>query len=315
VQLTFAALDALGWQLSRVAGRKNVVWVTDGVPIELGPGRSDTGDFVDFTPELRRLSEALVRSGMALYPVRQVMFGSGDSIGETSGGAGATGGAGTGMQSLATLNELAGVTGGRPSVDKDTGAALKQAMSDVNVSYQIGYYPPESNWDGKFHKLRVTCKRKGVRVQAKTGYYAWVGTPGAGSEQAIRSVAGTEFDAAEIGLRGTLSADPKDKRAAHWSVRIDARDIALAQQGDHYDAQLRLALVGYFADGRIESSQIIPLDLHYSAEERERVLKEGIGFSRNLTITDQLSKMRLIVYDRGSNAVGSLTIPLNPSIP
>jgi VWFA-related protein len=328
VQLTFAALDGLGVQLSRVPGRKNVVWVTDGVPIALGPVRSDTGEFVDFTPELRKLSEALVRSGIALYPVRQLLLGTPDRIGDASGGAAmsntpgpagnrveATDTTGAGMQSLRTLDTLAEMTGGRPSAGKDTCAALKQARSDDRVSYQIGYYPSESNWDGKYHKLKVTCKRKGVRIQAKTGYFAWVDKPGTGSEQAIHSVASTEFDAAEIGLLGSLSANQKDRHALDLTARIDARDIALTQEGDRYNGQLRLALVGYLADGRIESTKIIPLDLHYTVEERDKVLKEGIRWSGNLPVPEQLRKVRLIVYDRGSNAIGSLTMPTNASKP
>jgi VWFA-related protein len=310
-QMTFAALDQMGVELSRVPGRKNLVWVTDGVPIGLGPGRSDTGEFVDFTPQLRQLSQALERSGVAIYPVRQLMLGSPDRIGATSGGAGATGGAGTGMQSMETLDEFANVTGGRPNQSKDIGAALKQAMNDVRVSYQIGYYAPERNWDGKFHKVRVTCKRKGVHIQAKTGYYAWAVPPGEGSEQAIRSVATTQFDAAEIGLRGTLTVDAQDKRSAQLNVRIDAHDVAFGQQGDHSDAQLRLAVVVYYGDGRIEGSRVMPFDLHYSAEEREKARSEGIAFAQKVAIGDGLDKVRLVVFDRGSNAVGSLTIPLS----
>ena len=49
-----------------------------------------------------------------------------------------------------------------------------------------------------------------MHIQAKTGYYAWAVPPGEGSE---RAVAGTQFDAAEIGLSGSLTVDPKDKRS------------------------------------------------------------------------------------------------------
>ena len=152
-------------------------------------------------------------------------------------------------------------------------------------------------------------------IQAKTGYFAWVDDPGAGAEQAIHSVAATEFDAAEIGLRGTLAADPKDKHAADLNARIDAKDITLAEEGGHYNGQLRLAVVGYLADGRIESTKVVPLDLHYSVEERDKALKEGIDVSRNLPISDQMVKLRSIVYDRGSNAIGSLTMPVNAPKP
>jgi VWFA-related protein len=311
-QMTFAALDQIGLELSRVPGRKNLVWVTDGVPIGLGPNRSDTGEFVDFTPQMRQLSQALERSGVAIYPVRMVMLGSPDRIGATSGGAGATGGAGTGMQSIETLDEFANVTGGRLGSSKDIAGALKQAMNDVRVSYQIGYYAPERNWDGKFHKVRVTCKRKGVKIQAKTGYYAWAVPPGEGSEQAIRAVVGTQFDAAEIALHGSLTVDPKDKRSMQLNVRIDAHDVAFGQQGDHSDAQLRIALVGYLRGGLVEGSAMIPFDLHYSAEEREKARSEGIVFSRSVPVSDQVGRLRVIVFDRGSNAIGSLTFSLSP---
>jgi hypothetical protein len=219
------------------------------------------------------------------------------------------------MQSIATLDEFANVTGGRQGSSKDIAAALKQAMNDVRVSYQLGYYAPERNWDGKFHKVRVTCKRKGVKIQAKTGYYAWAVPPGGGSEQAIRAVAGTQFDAAEIGLYGSLTADPKDKHSMQLNVHIDAHDVAFGQQGDHSDAQLRLALVGYYNDGRIEGTHVMPFDLHYSAAEREKARSEGISFTQKVAIGDQLGKVRIIVFDRGSNAIGSLTIPMSAPTP
>ena len=315
VQLTYATLESLAVQLSRVPGRKNIVWITDGVPIALGPGRSDTGDFVDFTLQMRHLSEGLDRSGVSIYPVRQVFLGSPDNIGGTSGGAGGTGGGGTGVQSLATLDDFAGMTGGRPNAGKDIGSAVRQAMSDLRFSYQIGYNAPPQSRDGKFHKLRVVCKRKGVRIQAKSGYYAWPEPPGTAAKDALDAAASTAFDAAEIGLRGTLSPDPKDPRTAHLNVRIDAKDIAFGRDGDQYTGQLRLAVAGLAAGGRTEGSPVIPLDLHYSAPERDQALKEGIAFSHDVAIGGPVSKVRLIVFDRGSNAIGSLTLPFNAAAP
>jgi len=313
VQLTYAALGALAVQLSMVPGRKNIVWISDGVPIALGPMRSDTGEFVDFTPLLRQLSEALDRSGVAIYPARQVLLGQQDYIGATS-GAGATGGSGTGIQSLETLDEFAGLTGGRPNAGKDIGGAVKQAMSDLRYSYQIGYYAPPQSRDSKFHKLRITCKRKGVRIQAKTGYYAWLDPPGTETEAAIRAAVSTPFDVTEIGLRGTLSPDPKNSGASHIEVRVNAQDVALAHQGDQYTGELWLALAGYLSDGRIENSAPVPLDLHYNAQARDQALLEGIAYANKVVLRAEMNKVRLIVFDRGSNAVGSLTIPVNEGV-
>lgn len=301
VQLTYAALDSVAVQLARVPGRKSLVWLTDGVPIGLGPNRSDTGEFVDFTPLLRRMSEAYDRSGVAIYPVRQVMIGSPDSMG----GPGTTG-----VGSLDTLDQFAQMTGGRPNAGKDIGAAVRQAITDMRTSYQIGYYPPAQNWDNKFHKLRITCTRKGVRIQAKTNYYAWDDAPGARSEQAIESAIGTTFDAAEIGLRASLSRDPKGGRTMHLDAHIDAHDIVLVQAGDEYNGELRLAVIGYASGADPRHGPVTPLELHLSAQDHDKALQQGISFVQDLTLPEEMERVRLIVFDRDSNAIGSVTVPV-----
>jgi VWFA-related protein len=309
VQLTFAALDSLAAQLASVPGRKNIVWVSDGVPIALGPVRSDTGLFVDFTPLVRQLSGVFDHTGVSIYPVRQVFLGGSDHIGSTS-GAGQTGGMGTGLQSLETLDEFASVTGGRPDAGKDVGSAVKRAMQDLRSSYQIAYYPPAKNWDSKYHKLRVDCKRKGVHIQTKTGYYAWPEPLGAESKQVIDTAVSTMLDAAEIGLRGTLSPDPKDKAGLDVDLHIEANDIAFIHTGDQYVAQLRLALIGYLPDGQMQASPVVPMNLHYTAQQYDDALKNGIT-SSNVVRKEKMNKLRLVVYDRSSNTYGSLTMPIN----
>jgi len=83
----------------------------------------------------------------------------------------------------------------------------------------------------------------------------------------------------------------------------------LAHEGTDYLAQLRLTVVHYLTNGQTESEPVIPLDLHYNPQERDEALKEGIDFAQNLPIGRSGSQFRIIVFDRGSNAVGSLTIP------
>jgi len=304
IQLTFFALEALGAQMTAIPGQKNVVWVTDGVPMALGERRSDTLVPIDFTPQIRQLSDALDRSGVALYPVRQIMLGREDNIGGTSGGNGATLGAGTGVQEMATLDQFADLTGGRRSRDKDIGSALKQAMNDLRFSYQLGYYPSTPT-DGKFHKLRVTSERKGLRIQSKAGYYAWALPAGSRAEQAFSTIATTPADAEEIGLRATISPQGGGARV---NVRIDAHDVILAQQGDHFTGQLRVVTVGYLPDGRSEASPVTPVNLNYDAAGLGQALKDGIAFTENLAASQE-SKLRVIVFDRDSEAVGSITIP------
>lgn len=305
VMLTYGALNAAANELARAPGRKNLVWLTDGVPIEIGPNRSDTGEAVDFTPQLRQLSETFDRTNVAIYPARQVMMGSPDSMG----GPGTTG-----MGSMDTLAEFAELTGGREDAGKDIGGAVRQAITDARTSYQIGYYPPDANWDDKFHKLRVTCTRKGVKIQAKTGYYAWREPAGARAEQAMDSMTKTTFDAAEIGLRATLGASPAKEQDGAQTKRltatIDARDLALVHEGDTYDADLRYQIIAYDNNGQFRHGPIMPLDLHLTQEARDKALAEGIGVYQDFAVPPEIVKIRLAVFDRASHAVGSVTIPI-----
>jgi hypothetical protein len=42
-------------------------------------------------------------------------------------------------------------------------------------------------------------------------------------------------------------------------------------------------------------------------------LKDGIHFSQDMEVGPDIKSIRFIVFDRGSGAIGSLTIPLNGS--
>lgn len=307
-EMTFAALNALGADLTSVPGRKVIIWITDGVPVALGMNRSDTGLPIDFTPQIRLLSQALDRSNIALYPVRQIMLGRGDNIGAIS-GAGQTGGADTGLQSIASLNLFADLTGGRRSTDKDIGVAVEQAMNDLNFYYQIGYNAPEKNWDDKFHKLRVTSKRKGVRIQAKRGYYAWKGAAGTRTQSAFTATAASPFDAQEIGLEADVRDDLPDPGDKVVNLRIDAHDIAFAEAGGRYTGHLGVTSVGYLSNGLIASQPVKPVDLNYSAVERDEALRDGIHVAEKLSGSQGETRFRFMVFDRGSNAIGSITIP------
>ncbi len=298
VQLAFRALDAIATELARVPGYKSIVWVTDGIPIELGPQDTGTGHGMDFTPLIRQMSEAMNRSQVAIYPVRQVMLGSTNNVNRDNGEA-----------SISTLNLFAALTGGRPDAGKDIGAALKQALTDMRTSYQVGYYPPDMNWDHKLHKLKVTTTRKGVTIRSRTAYYAWHDPRGARGEQAVNSVSRSAFDAAEIGLAGSLSRVPGGFRL---DARIDARDVALIPAGGYYDGHLVVAILGYAQGALSQPRRLVPLDIHLSAAAYDRARELGLPYIKDLTFYNLVQVLRVIVFDRGTEAVGSLTIPLPP---
>jgi len=297
VRATYRALESVANLLAGIPGRKNIVWITHGIPIELGP--AITGGLpVDYTPMLRRMSDVLSRVNVAIYPVMQVPPGMAMQGPDAQY---------SGLGSEDTLQSFADLTGGPAKSTNAIGTVIRQALNDVRTSYQIGYYPPVEAWDGKFHKLRVTCTRKGVHLQARTGYYA---VPGDATDEqdSLNAALGPAFDASEIGIRGSKA--PKSASSLRFTLHINAADVRIAQQGDRYTGHLGLQVAAYSADGSAERAPVNPMDLNWTADELAKARRDGIEWVQDLNLGDKVQRVRFLVFDRESHAIGTLTVPV-----
>jgi VWFA-related protein len=301
VKQTCDALQSMGAMLAGIPGRKNIVWITHGIPLTLPGSSNNVGEPVEFTPLVRRLCLILDRENVAIYPVMQVPPGMGGTD-ETQGG---------GVASQEALQQFADLTGGPSKATNAIGPVVRQAMIDVRTSYQLGYYPPAANWDGKFHKLRVASTRKGVRLQAMTGYYALPDQPG-GEKDALAVAAASAFDASEIGLRCTAAPSPAGGTVMQITLGIDPADIRVVEQGGRYGTQLDMLMVSYLAGGEMKPSGIVPMKFNWSAEEVAKAKTEGFlwnpGF--DVDVPGTAERVRFLVFDPDSRALGTVTVPV-----
>ena len=73
------------------------------------------------------------------------------------------------------LTTLAAGTGGRnfsPTLGAELDDAFQEILRDLRTQYLVGYYPkgiPQSK--DRFHRVRVTVDRPGLRVLTRSGYY------------------------------------------------------------------------------------------------------------------------------------------------
>ncbi len=142
--MTFRALTALAVQLAGFPGRKNLLWVTHGIPLT---AKSPRGDFVDFTSQLRSFGAEVAQSQVAIYAVDESIAGAAsDPNGE----------------GRAALQLLTTVTGGRWFSSSAFPQALAAALSDERSSYSLAYYSPFD--DGKYHRIHLESTRKGVHL-------------------------------------------------------------------------------------------------------------------------------------------------------
>ena len=327
VKLTYVTLEALASRLAAFPGRKSIVWVSHGVPLSILPQRTaSSATTIDYTPVLRQLSDTLERASIAVYPVGEAAAVSTASTRQDLGAFNTTENApvarGTGPQPLqqvdvggsseGTLTQIASLTGGRAHLDNDVGAVIRQAMDDARVNYMIAYDPGGEAWDGKYHKVRVACSRRGVRVLAREGYFAFPPQTSSPDQEkaAVEAAAWSPFDAGEIGVRASISPSAKTPQSVHLQIRINTGDLHMTRQQDRYAGQISVSYVTYDADSKHAISAATPFPFRMTDQQRAGALTGGMTLSPDRPIPDSVKKLRIIVYDRGSNAIGALTVPI-----
>ncbi len=144
-----ALYDAISVYLSRVQegeGRKVLVLFTDGEDTRSELSRGD-------------VLQLIRSSGVVIYPI---FF---------------TGGFDPGSQraavSRSVLEEMAEVTGGQvftPRTSRDLPDIYGKILDELRAQYVLGYVP-EIRADGKFRRIRVEVKGKGLRARHRAGYY------------------------------------------------------------------------------------------------------------------------------------------------
>jgi VWFA-related protein len=128
-------------------GRKSVIYVSEGPPIGT-PSH----------PNYARMEEAIEaanRGNVTINVLDPRPLGSSEFGGPE------------------VLRRLSADTGGRAIVNTNQPEkGLRQAIADASAYYLVGYTPSRELADGKFHRIDVNVKRRGVRVLARRGYWA-----------------------------------------------------------------------------------------------------------------------------------------------
>jgi VWFA-related protein len=151
---TVRALDDIRAEMAALHGPKELLWVTYGIPSSI----RYAGGWFDGAPILQQLGARFVQSEIAVYTADPGMNLE------------------RGMLNRDSLDILTGATGGRTFSTIDLNQAITQAEADARTNYTLEYQPPAKNWDGKYHKLRVSSDRKGIRIQSQHGYFAVLGS-------------------------------------------------------------------------------------------------------------------------------------------
>lgn len=191
---TIAAFASIANHVAAVEGRKNLVWITAGFPLE-----ALTVGGTSMTTAIQGATWPLNDANVTLYAV--------DARGLI--GAITWGPRGkpvfTTLSSVHTnldiLQVVANETGGRAFYSSnDINSSLRRAVDDSRMTYTLGYYPAHGKWDGTYRQIKVKLKRPGVEVRHRKGYLAIAGPDRVTAAGAVRSALLSPLEATGIKL-------------------------------------------------------------------------------------------------------------------
>jgi VWFA-related protein len=207
IQHTMAALTLLARTLAGYPGRKNLIWITEGVPMSvfsdggevniqnsadssgrpvrvLPDGEAASRAGRNYASQLALIANLLADAQIAVYPVdaRGLVGSQFFNVANPMSGQSAMGGAAVHaegrqaeelFQAHTNMEDIAEKTGGKAFFNRnDIDNAVRGDMDDGSTYYSLGYYPESKTWDGKFRRIQISSKRSGLKLRYRLGYFA-----------------------------------------------------------------------------------------------------------------------------------------------
>jgi VWFA-related protein len=292
--------------LRSLDGEKHLVLFTErGLRL---PRREDHARLANAASDARIALDTIRTGGVAGPPPPQ-FSARGELIIQPLASSAASFAEGFAANDLRTLSDL---TGGRATAFSKGSEALDAIDRSTRFQYLLGYYPANSNWDGKFRKLTVTVKRSGVTVLYRHGFYS--------SEQLVpldrrefvtssRVYKAGQYPSRIEDIKLTLKPPrlAADAREAVLEMQVDLSRVAFTRANDRHVAKLSLVVFAGDARQVVVGETWRTLDLSVNDANRERLLREGTPVTVTIPVPANARDVKVVIYDYDADLLGTAT--------
>jgi VWFA-related protein len=314
-RITYSALVAIANYVGTIPGHKSLVWISGGIPIQIGLERIGVADRENFSlanpgvpgaaGDMSGLARELNHANMAIYPVDVQGIDVKDSTA-----------AFFLRQNLRdTFRLLADKTGGKAFYGtNDVAGAIGSAFEDGRYTYTLGFYPDHGQWDGKFRDISIHLAVQGAQLRYRRGYFA---LPEKSEREKVvdadlHDAAISALDATDLGITVFCKTlPPASAHVLQVRVGVNPRQFLLQEKDNHVAGGLDLVFLQKDANGKILAAEKQHVDVKFSQQEYESLSKTGLVLQRRLTIDTSSTEIRVLTRDEGSGSVGSVTVPLS----
>jgi VWFA-related protein len=306
VAMVNESLEDIARHLSDIPGRKNLIWISTGLPRVF----NYNGIFYNFTPEMTATLRKVSDLHVAVYPVDARGLVVADFMGPIDAPRGTstipalTRPVSMLPPNLDTFNLYADQTGGKAYYNTHGIAqSIEKGAEDGRLVYTLGFYPPEESLDGKFHKLRVRVSMPGVEVRTRSNYFA--AQPGSEPQprRTLQDHVTSALDSSEIGLIAHIEPEGEQVRL-HLSA--DLHDLSLELKDGLHSSAVEIVV----SDGVTPTVAKLSTQLSEAQVAEALSTPYGITWKILLAPATSASEIRAVVQDRATGATGSLHVPI-----
>ena len=351
VYRTAAALRLIASRLGGYPGRKNLIWVSAGFPIDvtsqvvqlttdsdvLAQGVTNATPHVrveqSYEDLLRELASDLTDAQLSVYSVdARGLVGSTLADASRQGTnevgllqTGAEYGADVARANSAvqasqdTLLTLAKESGGQFfKTGNDVSGAVGSSVADGSAYYMLGYVPESRDWDGKFRKIQVKVNRPGCELRYRMGYFAkdpmkWEKNKAKNDPDLVSAMSmGSPALTMVVFDSRVIPPPPGSQVKVPVEFLINPKTIAGEEMKDGgRHFGLEFHVAAYSLEGKLISHVDKGMDAPVKADRLQAYLQQGIPFRAELDLLAGQYRLRLAVRDTHTGFLGTTEIPLN----
>lgn len=323
VEVTLDAMRGITRMLGGLPGRKNIIWISGGLPFTLDPDVAYNGtELVEnfqtpmrvtsrfgaqetltssqssfYREKIREIASQMASAQVAIYPIdaRGLLI----SVSQTD------------VDVQETMREIARQTGGRAFVsrnDIDNGIAL--AQSDRKATYTLGYYPANKKFDHKFRTIDLKVDRPAVETTYRRGYFAIEDTHPSDEklDQELAQAWQDEAPDTLVVFEGQLSAAGTGKTRVDFLVDANSLSVADDAGGKKFDIGFYIAAL--CPQGKVLLEKGTKLQRAFPFDVYNQMLQKGIHIHLEADTPPGCNDLGLAVRDNRTSFIGTLRTPV-----
>lgn len=314
---TLDTLAAIANHLGSTPGWKSLIWISGGFPMQTGMDRSTstthwrgtrttTGEFRSFDAEFDRAIKALTNSNVAVYPIDPVGL---QAAPEFDAAVRVPGSGQPWQETNSMLRQMARRTGGKAYTDlNDILGSLKDVTEGAQSSYTLAYYAPNPRDDGKYRRITVRVKKRGLTASHREGYFALAADDirQTDPEKTMLAAARDPLDSSVIGIDAQLQSPAAGSRIL---ARVHTAEL-ISPAGETFVVEATAGVYQFDREGRQIGAFADKISFNCNPAQAAQLSQFGMSYDRAIAIHPEAVRVRLVVRSNRTGALGSITLPV-----